>query len=110
MRLSLLLFLALGVSIFFLNESYKDNGKLLQDIRALEEANENVQKLPPLISNLCEETKTVDKIITKTVYKIKEVPVYEETSTFDLSAELNSLLSETFDSLHLQRAPTGTPH
>lgn len=110
MRLTLLTFLALWVAIFFLNESYKDNGKLLQEINDLKAANEAVQLLPPILSTLCEETKTVDKIITKTVYKIKEVPMYEENSTVDLSPELSSLLSETFDSLHLQRAPSRTPN
>lgn len=110
MRLTLLTFLALGVAIFFLNESYKDNGKLLQEINDLKAANEALQHLPPILSTLCEETKTVDKIITKTVYKIKEVPMYEENSTVDLSPELSSLLSETFDSLHLQRAPSRTPN
>lgn len=36
--------------------------------------------------------------------------MYEENSTVDLSPELSSLLSETFDSPHLQRAPARTPN
>ena len=110
MRAYLVFSLVISCLVFALNLSYRENDQLIEDVNTLKAAEENLKVLPPIISTLCEETKTADKIITKTVYQIKEVPVYEETSTFDLSAELNSLLSETFDSLHLQRAPTGTPH
>lgn len=108
MRIYLLFILVISCLVLALNLSYRENDKLTADLVALKLTVSNLEALPPIISNLCEETKTVDKIITKTVYQIKEVPVYEENSTVDLSPELSSLLSETFDSLHLQRAPART--
>lgn len=81
-------------------------------IESLQLSLETAESKPLVIENvlvpLCKEQQTVDRIVTQTVTKIKEVPYAVETCSCEFPADVVSLLDETYYQLDLRRA-TGTP-
>lgn len=81
-------------------------------IESLQLSLETAESKPLVVENvlvpLCKEQQTVDRIVTQTVTKIKEVPYVVETCSCEFPADVVSLLDETYYQLDLRRA-TGTP-
>lgn len=81
-------------------------------IESLQLSLEAAESKPLVVENvlvpLCKEQQTVDRIVTQTVTKIKEVPYAVETCSCEFPDDVVSLLDETYYQLDLRRA-TGTP-
>lgn len=83
-----------------LSELREERDKLRQDISQL-------SKLPTVVEEVlvdnCEQEKTVERVVTKTVTEIKQVP-YEVDSP-NLPADLSRLLDQAYNDLRLRQTP-----
>lgn len=83
-----------------LSELREERDKLRQDISQL-------SKLPTVVEEVlvdnCEQEKTVERVVTKTVTEIKQVP-YEVDSP-NLPVDLSRLLDQAYNDLHLRQTP-----
>lgn len=83
-----------------LSELREERDKLRQDISQL-------SKLPTLVEEVlvdnCEQEKSVERVVTKTVTEIKQVP-YEVDSP-NLPANLSRLLDQAYNDLRLRQTP-----
>ena len=83
-----------------LDELREERDKLRQDISQL-------SKLPTVVEEVlvdtCEQEKAVERVVTRTVTEIKQVP-YEVDSP-NLPADLSRLLDQTYDDLQLRQTP-----
>lgn len=83
-----------------LSELREERDKLRQEISQL-------SKLPTLVEEVlvdnCEQEKAVERVVTKTVTEIKQVP-YEVDSP-NLPADLSRLLDQAYNDLRLRQTP-----
>lgn len=100
--LSLVVGFLLGVwqSSSALTELREERDKLRQDISQLSNLPTLVEEV--LVDN-CEQEKAVERVVTKTVTEIKQVP-YEVDSP-DLPADLSRLLDQAYNDLRLRQTP-----